>query len=139
MLHFRPSFVPARLSQVSYEHASMLPFTCSGAVQDCFFLPQKAYMPLGSLRQQLLFPQQEVGEHVESDVALKKLAEEAWLHSVPLPALSSFHIQVHVSATHITACEVKHFAACFESDAEASWGRGAQRYFNHATEHKCCP
>ena len=25
-------------------------------MQDCCFLPQKPYMPLGSLRQQLLFP-----------------------------------------------------------------------------------
>lgn len=62
-------------------------------VQDCFFLPQKPYMPLGSLRQQLIFPQAESSSDVavESDAALRKLAEQVCLprtlHRISAPAL----------------------------------------------------
>lgn len=41
-------------------------------------------MPLGTLRQQLIFPQYEDGQNVvESDVDLRKLAAAARLHSAP--------------------------------------------------------
>ena len=53
-------------------------------VQECCFLPQKPYMPLGSLRQQLLFPLSDdestaASTHGFSDASLRELAATAHL------------------------------------------------------------
>jgi ABC-type uncharacterized transport system fused permease/ATPase subunit len=69
----------------------------SCVVQDCFFLPQKAYMPLGTLRQQLIFPQHEDEQQlVESDVALRNLAGEAHLHSASQEHVHRKQVTCHV-------------------------------------------
>ena len=58
-------------------------------LQDCCFLPQKPYMPLGSLRQQLLFPLAEDSAAQASagglsDAALRQLAASVHLPSALL-------------------------------------------------------
>jgi vitamin B12/bleomycin/antimicrobial peptide transport system ATP-binding/permease protein len=67
-------------------------------LQDCFFLPQKPYMPLGSLRQQLLFPQSEAdsqaGVQMASDAELRALAAQM--------RLPSAHSQAHQARIQLT-------------------------------------
>ena len=68
-------------------------------MQDCCFLPQKPYMPLGTLRQQLLFPHSDddptqVGTVGSTDAELRALAARACLSSalqVPCNRESSQH------------------------------------------------
>ena len=57
-------------------------------VQECCFLPQKPYMPLGSLRQQLLFPVSDNDRTAVSaagfpDTSLRRLAERVCLPRAP--------------------------------------------------------
>lgn len=63
----------ARHYGVTLEHTAFE--SISSRVQDCFFLPQKPYMPLGTLRQQLVFPDVDLGASSTQDAQLRELAD----------------------------------------------------------------
>lgn len=86
------------------------------APQECCFLPQKPYMPLGTLRQQLLFPNTDAthsGGHAPSDEQLLQLAGRVRLPRVSsIPLYPANHSQQsHPSCAH--ACQrLIHNHAC---------------------------
>lgn len=59
--------------------------------KDVFFLPQKPYMPLGSLRHQLLFPQS--NQFKATDAKLEQLLEEVHLGHL-LQRFGSFDAEI---------------------------------------------
>lgn len=70
-------------------------------MQKSFFLPQKPYMPLGSLRQQLVFPDAEadLDRTADSDSALRKLATDVCLPRALPPSPLSLHSRTRTPCT----------------------------------------